>query len=87
MAQLGLDPEQMIALSRNMNTEAEKIDSAAKALDGRLRGVWWRGKDAEQFKGDWEGYKRSLVQVAEALRAAAKRIDQNTTQQQQASGS
>ena len=87
MAQLGLDPEAMQTLSRSMTAEADKVDNAAKTLDGRIRGVWWKGKDADQFKGDWEGHKRTLTQVADALRAAAKKIDQNVTQQTQASGS
>jgi uncharacterized protein YukE len=86
MAQLGLDPEEMTALSRNMRSEAAKIDSAAKSLDGRLRGVWWKGKDAEKFKGDWQAHRKTLAQVSEALNAAARQIDQNVSQQQQASG-
>ena len=87
MAQLGLDPEEMTALSRNMKSEAAKIESAAKSLDGRLRGVWWKGKDAEKFKGDWQGHRKALAQVTQALNNAAQQIDQNVSQQQQASGS
>lgn len=87
MAQLGLDPEEMTALGRNMRSESAKIDSAAKSLDGRLRGVWWKGKDAEKFKSDWQSHRKALGQVSEALKAAAQQIDQNVNQQQQASGS
>jgi uncharacterized protein YukE len=86
MAQLGLDPEEMTALSRNMRSEAAKIDAAAKSLDGRLRGVWWKGKDAEKFKGEWQSHRKALAQVSEALNTAARQIDQNVSQQQQASG-
>jgi uncharacterized protein YukE len=86
MAQLGLDPEEMTALGRSMRAEAAKIDTAAKSLDGRLRGVWWKGKDAEKFKGEWQSHRKALAQVSEALNAAARQIDQNVGQQQQASG-
>lgn len=86
MAQLGLDPEQMTQLSKTMSSEAEKIEAAAKSLDGRLRAVWWKGKDAEQFNTEWAAHRKAVQQVAAALRDASKRIDRNVGQQQQASG-
>lgn len=87
MAQLGLDPEQMAALSKTMKTEAEKIEASAKTVDGKLRGVWWKGKDSEDFKGRWEGQHRKAIQdAARLLREASEHITRQVNEQRQASG-
>ncbi len=87
MAKLGLDPAAMGKVSSQMRAEAGKIGSASAKLDGTLRSTWWEGKDASSFKGEWEGHRKALKQVEQALNEAAKRVDKNVQQQQQASGS
>lgn len=87
MAQLGLDPEAMTQLSKTMKSEADAIDAAAKKVDGRLRSVWWKGKDSDSFKGRWEGrHRRAITEAANLLREAGQHVDRQVAEQRQASG-
>jgi uncharacterized protein YukE len=87
MAQLGLDPEQMTQLSKTMRAEADAIDASAKKIDGKLRSTWWKGKDSDKFKGQWEGRHRKAVNdAARVLREAGEHINSQVAEQNQASG-
>ena len=87
MAQLGLDPDQMTRLAKTMKAEAEKIESAAKSVGGQLRSVWWRGKDADDFKGRWDGqHSKAIHEAAQLLRDASDHITRQVKDQRQASG-
>ncbi|MCB1271617.1 MAG: hypothetical protein M9942_03810 [Microthrixaceae bacterium] len=87
MAQLGLDPEQMTQLSKTMKTEADSMDASAKKIDSKLRSAWWKGKDADKFRGDWEGrHRKALNDAARLLRDAAEHITRQVSEQNQASG-
>jgi uncharacterized protein YukE len=86
MAQLGMDTEQVAALGKTMQRDAGQIRSLAKQLDSQLKGVWWKGTDADRFRSDWDGAHRTqLEKLATALEAQAKVIATNVTQQTQAS--
>lgn len=87
MAQLGLDPEQMTQLSKAMKSEADSIDASAKKVDGKLRSVWWKGKDSDSFKGRWEGqHRKAINDAARLLREAGQHIDKQVSEQRQVSG-
>lgn len=86
MAQLGLDPEQMQGLARQMRTEADTIDSIVTRITNKLHGTWWKGKDADKFRGDWTGvHTGNLRKVSAALKDVAKVVDSNVSQQVNAS--
>ncbi|MEI2640364.1 MAG: hypothetical protein V9F03_15430 [Microthrixaceae bacterium] len=86
MAQLGLDPEQMLVLQKSLQREAGTIRSLAKQLDGQLKSAWWKGKDSERFRSEWDsGHRAQLEKVSAALEAAAKTVAANIAQQNQAS--
>lgn len=86
MAQLGLDPEQMMALQKSLQREAGSIRALAKQLDGQLKSAWWKGTDSDRFRAEWDSTHRTqLEKVSMALEDAAKRIAANITQQTQAS--
>lgn len=88
MAQLGLDPEQMLVLQKAMLREAGTIRTLSKQLDGQLKSAWWRGNDSDRFRSEWDGTHRAqLEKVAAALEAASKTVASNITQQNQASQS
>lgn len=88
MAKLGLDPEAMTALQKQMQSDAGMITSLTKKLDGLLRAAWWEGSDATKFRAEWDGTHRAqLAKVAAALEAAAQSVATNVSQQRQASGS
>ncbi len=88
MALLGLDPVQMAQLAKTMRSEADAIDSSAKKIDGKLRSTWWKGKDSDKFKGQWDGkHRKSINEAARSLREAAEHITKQVGEQRQASGS
>lgn len=88
MAKLGLDPEAMAALQKQLQSDAGMITSLTKKLDGLLRAAWWEGSDATRFRAEWDGNHRAqLAKVAAALDAAAQSVATNVNQQRQASGS
>lgn len=87
MAKLGLDPEAMAALQKQLQADAATITSLTKKLDGLLRAAWWEGSDATKFRAEWDGTHRAqLARVATALDAAANAVATNVNQQRQASG-
>ncbi len=86
MGQLGLDPEQMAVLQKALQREAGTIRALAKQLDSQLKSAWWKGKDADRFRSDWDGgHRAQLEKVSAALESAAKTVAANVTQQTQAS--
>lgn len=88
MAQLGLDPEQMLVLQKSLQREAGTIRTLAKQLDGHLKSAWWKGRDSDRFRAEWDSAHRAqLEKVSAALEAAAKTVASNIAQQNQASQS
>lgn len=86
MAKLGLDPEALKTLQKQLQSDAANIRTMTGKLDGQLRSAWWEGPDAKKFRGEWDGaYKSSLTKVAQALEQAAQALAANITQQTQAS--
>ncbi len=86
MPKLGLDPEALTSLQKQMRADAGIIKSLTTKLDGLLRSAWWEGADATAFRSDWDGsHKAQLARVSAALEAAAQAVAANVTQQQQAS--
>ena len=88
MAKLGLDPEALSALQKQLHADAGTITTLTTKLDALLRGAWWEGADATKFRGEWDGnHKAQLGRVAAALEAAATAVGANVAQQRQASSS
>jgi hypothetical protein len=83
---LGLDPEQLTTLQRQLKADADSIKSLTAKLDGLLKSAWWEGPDATRFRGEWDGnHKGQLARISAELDTAAKHVATNVAQQQQAS--
>ena len=52
MAKLGLDPEAMAALQKQLQADAGTINSLTRKLDGLLKSAWWEGSDATKFRSE-----------------------------------
>lgn len=88
MAVWGLDVQQVRTLSTQLNQKASDIDSILSTLTNALNNTQWEGPDAQQFRSDWSGqHTSSLRQVAQALRDAAAKAQQNASAQEQTSNS
>ncbi|MFJ4210634.1 WXG100 family type VII secretion target [Paenarthrobacter sp. NPDC089675] len=84
---IGADVEDLRKLSQLMDTEAEKISGLQRELTALIRnGHYWKGNDAERFRSQWNGdLARRLGAAAECLKANAKTLRLNATQQELAS--
>lgn len=83
---IGMDPEAVRALARQLEAKAGEIDAIANTLSVQIDGTTWLGRDADTFRSDWVGsYRTQLVAVATALREASTRATANATQQEEAS--
>lgn len=85
MSRLGMDTDQIRRLSKVMGTESQAIEAASKRLDSQLASAWWEGKDAGQFKSEWEGHRATLRDIATKLQAASRKLDKNAQEQDSAS--
>jgi uncharacterized protein YukE len=86
MAVWGLDVEQVRQLSSQLNQKAADIESILSTLTSALNSTQWEGPDANQFRNDWSGqHTSSLRNVANALRDAGAKAQQNASAQEQTS--
>lgn len=86
MGQLGADVEALDRLSKKFNEESEKIRQAVSQITSQVQGVWWKGQDAEKFKGEWNGqYKAQLTKVADALKQIGEIVKKQAQQQRDTS--
>lgn len=86
MAQLGADVDQLEALARTMSSRADQCRSSVTQVDAAVRGAWWRGPHADDFRRWWSGSGRQQVLVAaDVLRSQSERLVTQATQQRQAS--
>jgi uncharacterized protein YukE len=82
--QVGADLEQMVELARRFDAKAGEVDHLVADLSrlvgsgGAMGSVFWQGQLADRFRAEWESvYVKSLRELAEALRAQARYVDDN----------
>lgn len=82
----GMDIDQVRQLANVMRSKADEIESLMNELTNKLGSTPWVGNDRQQFESDWSGQHCSALRnVANGIREAATRADQNAQQQEQAS--
>lgn len=83
---LGLDPELVGQMAMRFENEAQNINNLISQMTSVVSSNIpsnWKGNDAQQFEGDWQGVLAPhLRQVEESLRNAAQRARQNVQEQQ-----
>ncbi|MEU0880528.1 hypothetical protein ABZ345_18145 [Lentzea sp. NPDC005914] len=83
---IGMDPEAVRTLARQLELKAGEIDTIASTLSSQIDGTTWLGRDADGFRSDWSGtYRTQLAAVSTALREASTRAANNAVQQEEAS--
>jgi uncharacterized protein YukE len=82
--QVGADLEQMVELARRFDAKAAEVDQLVADLSrligsgGAMGAVYWQGQLADRFRTEWDGvYVRNLRELAEALRAQSRYVDDN----------
>ncbi|QAY69957.1 WXG100 family type VII secretion target [Xylanimonas protaetiae] len=65
---LGMITTEVRALARSLQTDADELTTISQKITQQLHGVFWKGADAERFRGEWEQtHRAALKQVAAAL--------------------
>jgi WXG100 family type VII secretion target len=84
---VGMSINEVRQLSKFVEKEASEIDSAEKKVTSKIQSSSniWKGKDADNFRSDWNGRKKELQEAVQVLRDAAKAMDKNASDQEAAS--
>lgn len=82
----GLDYDGVKKFAKEVQTDADKIESIAKALGTKVQSLPWKGPDAMFFKNNWDStYEKNLKTIAKALESVAQRADKQAEQQKETS--
>ena len=83
---VGMNIEEVRALSSQLNQAAEQVRQIAQQLNGKLGSTTWVGQDQARFRGEWDSsHQPNLMRVADALVQAGKNAEQNAAQQESTS--
>lgn len=83
---MGSDVEGLDRLARRFETEGGGLQHLMSSITAELDGVWWRGRDAEEFKTRWESeLAMSLLNVSDVLSEAAVTLRMQAHEQRQIS--
>ncbi len=82
---VGMDTEQVRALSRQVEQEASKLQTDITAIGSKITAAQWKGPDREKFVADWGQQKAQVTRVCDMLRQTARTMSLNAQQQDQTS--
>lgn len=84
---LGMDVQAGDDLARKLQEQSQKIEQIIHEVDGKVKSLVWKGKDADTFKQDWEGcHKKALRQAKDLLQNNSEKLKKEVQQQRQTSG-
>lgn len=79
----GMDVEQVRELARQLFDKASQIDDLAQQLTSKLTATDWKGPDSDRFRDEWmTNHQPALQRVAEALRDASQKANNNAQEQE-----
>jgi uncharacterized protein YukE len=82
MVMIGMDVDQVRALSTQLGAAAEEVQQVSAALTARLAATAWVGRDRDRFTQAWEGqHAPGLRLVAQVLEQAARSAGQSAHDQ------
>ncbi|MDO4791634.1 MAG: WXG100 family type VII secretion target [Buchananella hordeovulneris] len=83
---IGMNVEEVRALAGTFEQKAGELDNIISTVESKLGATTWVGKDADQFRNDWNSrLKPDLKRAAEELRKAAGTAKTNATAQENTS--
>jgi uncharacterized protein YukE len=90
MALVGMDVDVVKGIGRDLNTQAQQIQTsiaAINALLGRAKDSW-KGKDSDHFEQLWTGqYQGQMKKIQLEIEALSKSATKNANEQEQTSNS
>lgn len=82
---VGMVTEEVKSVAKQVEQEATKLQSDIASLGNKIAAAQWKGPDREKFIADWGNQKAQFTKVCDMLRATARVMTANATQQDQAS--
>lgn len=87
MPEFGADVDALEELAFTFDREARTIERLLDQIRGKVETVWWKGKDAETFRDEWDSeYRPQLMKIMHAFDHAHIRLIREAQEQRQASG-
>ena len=87
--QLGMNPEEVEQISRDLQNQAAEIQSVMNRIDGligRSQSNWW-GTDAQQFADKWQSeHKPRLLNLQQSVQQLGETAMRNAQHQRAVSG-
>jgi uncharacterized protein YukE len=89
MTRLGMDPDAVERVGRDLNTSAERVRSTARDIDVLVRRleVHWDGHDIVEQVASWSSLRKQLTGCADSLSRLSARALDNAVAQRLVSGS
>jgi uncharacterized protein YukE len=82
MGMIGMDVDQVRALSTQLGAAAEEVQQVSTTLTARLAQTAWVGQDRDRFTQAWEGqHAPGLQLVSQVLQQAAQSAGQQAHEQ------
>ena len=82
---VGMNTEQVKQVSKQVDQEAQKLQTDITSIGTKICGADWKGPDREKFVADWNHQKSLVVKVCDMLRQTAKTMTKNAQEQDQTS--
>jgi uncharacterized protein YukE len=88
MPEVGADVEALDRLGRGFQFEATVIQTEIiDWVESSVNETWWKGKDAEAFKLEWQDLKAALRNVAQRFEQVGAGVRRQAEEQRAASES
>jgi hypothetical protein len=69
----GANPEQLVALGRNLQRQIEAVNAITSTVTSALGGTTWVGPARDQFESDWNTtFRTALDRLNQAFEAAGQ---------------
>ena len=79
---LGADTGAMRRAAYELDAQADRIRRNGEAMTAEVNQIWWRGPDAERFRGEWNGHRDACRKIVGELCSCAAQLRQEAARQE-----
>jgi hypothetical protein len=84
---LGANLEDLKRLKVELERVATEVVKVNADISKAVHEAWWKGKDADTFRQNWDGmHTQTLKTIAASLRTASEDVEQQRRAQEKTSG-
>ncbi|WGW12637.1 WXG100 family type VII secretion target [Saxibacter everestensis] len=77
MATVGAELQTLRDLHKTFTQKAQEASDTKTAIDNGVNSAVWNGKYADQFRNDWQEYRKNLDTLQQAFDGAATDVKTN----------